>query len=57
MTIFGRKRDEVPEVRVEGEEATLQTRPDTPEFDDPDERLPETTGSRRVQLPKTKWWA
>ena len=56
MSIFSRKRDDVPEMRVEGEEVTVETRPDTSEFDDPDPRVPEATESRRVKLPKTKWF-
>jgi len=56
MSIFGRKRDDVPEIRVEGEEATVETRPDAPGFEDPAERVPEATESRRVKLPKTKWF-
>jgi|GEM_PF-3327745 len=55
MSIFSRKREDVPEIRVEGEEATVEARPGTPEFEDPAERTPEATESRRVKLPKTKW--
>jgi len=54
--MFGRKRNDVPEIRVEGEEATVETRPGAPEFDDPGERSLDTTESRRVKIPKTKWF-
>jgi len=53
VSIFSRKRDDVPEIRVDGEEATVEARPDTPELD---ERVSEATESRRVKLPKTKWF-
>lgn len=56
MSIFSRKRDDVPEIRVDGEEATVEAQPAAPEFDDSAPRVPETPESRRVKLPKTKWF-
>lgn len=47
MTIFGKKDDEgvaVPEIEVDGNEATVQTNDDACEQD------------RKVKLPKTKWF-
>ena len=47
MTIFGKKSDDgvvVPEIEINGNEATVQTSDDVREQD------------RKVKLPKTKWF-
>jgi len=56
MSIFGRKREDVPEIRVESGEATVETRQDPPELEDPAPPTQQATGSRKVKLPKTPWY-
>jgi hypothetical protein len=50
MTIFGRRdneRVEVPEIEVQGDEATISNPESAPETDRPD---------RSIKLPKRKWF-
>ena len=57
MSIFGRKRDDVPEIRVDGEEATVENPVDPASADNPEAHAPEATVSRKVKFPKTPWWS
>ena len=56
MTLFSReRRQDVPELEVDGDEATLTPRQD-PVEEPPPPSEPQAGQSRRLKLPKSQWW-